>query len=391
MKKFIVVFVTAFLLFPSLAFAESSLPQVPTDWNLYMLKLVNAARTDPAGEDILRGTSYGETPTHPLAYDLRLGRSAQNHSEWMGANRNSNWAPVSFTHTEWSPSTGFTGASSGVRANYTGFSWDRAGENILISSHPQNINQARMDADHTGWWKSDGHRENIMSSEYTAFGNHPHNDTSGTETWRYWGTQAFARPKWWTDPANFFFGVVYDDKNTNGQWDPFNDSDPNRESLAGVPYEVFNANTTTFIDSGETFANGGYSFNIADGTYDIVFDMPVGGPYTLEDQVMAGVNVDLGDIAVSIMPGPGDANSDGSVDVTDLGILATNYGGTSGLEWSDGDFTGDGAVDVNDLGILATYYGTTDSIAVPEPSMLLLIALSASALAWKRRSRKPAH
>ena len=75
MKKLIVVFVTAFLVFPSLAFAESTLPQVPTDWNLYMLRLVNAARTDPAGEDLRRGTSYGETPTHPLAYDLQLGRA----------------------------------------------------------------------------------------------------------------------------------------------------------------------------------------------------------------------------------------------------------------------------------------------------------------------------
>ncbi len=55
---------------------------------------------------------------------------------------------------------------------------------------------------------------------------------------------------------------------------------------------------------------------------------------------------------------PGDANGDGVVDVTDLGILATNYG-TGGAQWHDGDFTGDNQVDVSDLGILATYYGQT--------------------------------
>jgi hypothetical protein len=54
---------------------------------------------------------------------------------------------------------------------------------------------------------------------------------------------------------------------------------------------------------------------------------------------------------------PGDANNDGLVDVGDLGILAANYGRTSGGTWTTGDFNGDGAVDVGDLGILAAHYG----------------------------------
>jgi hypothetical protein len=53
----------------------------------------------------------------------------------------------------------------------------------------------------------------------------------------------------------------------------------------------------------------------------------------------------------------GDANGDGAVDVGDLGILAANYGATSGASWGQGDFNGDGAVDVGDLGILAAHYG----------------------------------
>jgi hypothetical protein len=55
---------------------------------------------------------------------------------------------------------------------------------------------------------------------------------------------------------------------------------------------------------------------------------------------------------------PGDANGDKMVDVGDLGILAANYGTTSGATWAQGDFNGDGAVDVGDLGILAANYGT---------------------------------
>ena len=39
---------------------------------------------------------------------------------------------------------------------------------------------------------------------------------------------------------------------------------------------------------------------------------------------------------------PGDANNDGKVDVSDLGILAANYGITSGATWGQGDFNTDG-------------------------------------------------
>jgi hypothetical protein len=55
---------------------------------------------------------------------------------------------------------------------------------------------------------------------------------------------------------------------------------------------------------------------------------------------------------------PADANGDGRVNVTDLGILATNYNRTlPGPDKSKGDFNLNGRVDVNDLGILATDYG----------------------------------
>jgi hypothetical protein len=60
-------------------------------------------------------------------------------------------------------------------------------------------------------------------------------------------------------------------------------------------------------------------------------------------------------------PLPGDANGDGKVDVGDLGILAANYGMTSGATWGKGDFNNDGKVDVGDLGILAANYGSGTS------------------------------
>ena len=54
----------------------------------------------------------------------------------------------------------------------------------------------------------------------------------------------------------------------------------------------------------------------------------------------------------------GDANRDRVVDVTDLGILATNWQGT-GKNFAQADFNYDGIVDVSDLGILATNWQKT--------------------------------
>ncbi len=78
-------------------------------------------------------------------------------------------------------------------------------------------------------------------------------------------------------------------------------------------------------------------------------------------------------IAIAV-GGPGDANGDGLVDVSDLGIMATYYDAGGGHGWEHGDFTGDGFVDVADLGILAIHYGETEPVAsVPEASMLTLL------------------
>jgi methionine-rich copper-binding protein CopC len=59
----------------------------------------------------------------------------------------------------------------------------------------------------------------------------------------------------------------------------------------------------------------------------------------------------------------GDANHDRTVDITDLGILATNWQ-QSPRGFSQGDFNYDGTVDITDLGTLATNW----QVSLPEPS-----------------------
>jgi hypothetical protein len=85
---------------------------------------------------------------------------------------------------------------------------------------------------------------------------------------------------------------------------------------------------------------------------------------------------------------PGDFDLDGDVDVSDLGILATNYGNTEAQSWAMGDSDHDADVDVSDLGNLATYYGTSaggNPVNVPEPATMGLLALGAVGLLKRRR------
>ncbi len=113
----------------------------------------------------------------------------------------------------------------------------------------------------------------------------------------------------------------------------------------------------------------------------------------------------------------GDTNLDGSVDVTDLGNLASSYGAASGALWVQGDSNYDGAVDVTDLGNLASNYGgalasgpavgaaggaagAMDAVStarlasgataeVPEPGTLALLGLAAIAVSARRSRRSP--
>ncbi|WP_428389945.1 hypothetical protein [Mucisphaera sp.] len=90
------------------------------------------------------------------------------------------------------------------------------------------------------------------------------------------------------------------------------------------------------------------------------------------------LGLDAGDIAVMLeLAGtlPGDANLDGTVDLIDLSLLASNFQSLGG--WALGDANLDGTVNLVDLSLLATNFG--QSFSVPEPTAALLVLLGLTA------------
>ena len=228
-----------------------------SDWNLYMLRLVNRARQDPAGEAGRIGSSVTDfsAAVAPLAYDTTVAQVAKNHNNWMHDNLGniaSIGAPDSFTHYETlnglaggTPATGtpnYTGVGIGDRMTAAGFVWDRAGENIatVTSTDTVPVDQSQIDKNHKGWWESNDHRRNMLEEVFAVFGhraesriiNPPVGNINSPYDNLQFATQNFARPL--HDPQTYILGLLYDDKDNNGSWTPRNSGDSAREGALGL-------------------------------------------------------------------------------------------------------------------------------------------------------------
>jgi len=338
-----------------------------SDWDLHMLRLVNRARQDPAGEPARIGSVVTD-PSGPLgllAYDLSVAESARNHNTWMHDNLGSiatTNAPDSFTHSETldgtasgTPATGtpsYTGAGIGDRITAAGFTWGRASENLsaLQSSESIPVNQELIETNHKGWWESGGHRDNMLNTDVTVFGHHAESRTISPPIGNiasfydnlHYATQNFARPL--STPYTYIFGLLYDDKDGSGDWTPRNEGHALREGLADVSFQVLDATWGFVITNGTTMDNGAFSVNVDDGVYDIVFTdaaLPT-GTYTASGVSVSGANVDAGDLEVDSAPPPDDGDGDTPDDGTGDGDGDTPDDGTgdddgTGGGWPGGD------------------------------------------------------
>jgi hypothetical protein len=127
------------------------------------------------------------------------------------------------------------------------------------------------------------------------------------------------------------------------------------------------------------------------------------------DQANTGVPAGEVEIKYTVA---GDINLDGSVDLSDLVILASDFG-QSGADWAEGDVNYDGKVDLSDLVILASNFGASLSsvptsgfsssfaaewqlalaevhgadVGVPEPATISMTLIAAAGLLARRRAR----
>ena len=90
----------------------------------------------------------------------------------------------------------------------------------------------------------------------------------------------------------FITGVAFDDLDGDGFYTP-----GTGEALGGVPVHVYDSQTKLLVSSSQTFASGGYNFQLADGIYDVVFDAP-GGSQFFNGLELDGLNLKVDLVAV---------------------------------------------------------------------------------------------
>lgn len=272
----------------------------PTEQEQYFVELINRARLDPAAEvaryslgslnegpPTLGGEAYTiqDGPHQPLAISPLIVDAAGDYATLLNDND-------AFCHTclgtdaeERMTAAGYVDALSdfdfvtGVAGYTLAYGSTASGyvpgrENLAFRGEsPSNgyIDDltGALDTSHEGLFVDDsvpsrGHRSTMMYGEWKEIGVgiSEGTDDGGSADSLYIVTDFAHR----SDTGPFITGVAYDDLDEDGFYTP-----DAGEALGGVTVEAFLAGTSTLVASTTTFASGGYSLDVAIGTYDVVF------------------------------------------------------------------------------------------------------------------------
>ncbi|TVQ61657.1 MAG: hypothetical protein EA378_07880 [Phycisphaerales bacterium] len=311
-----------------------------TPEEVYMLELVNRARSDPQAEAVLLGLDLaadltpGEIarliPSQPLALNPSLTLASRAHSLDLAER-------AFFDHIN---PDGLDPTDRAQSAGYAGV----AGENIAAG-------QESVAAVHRAWLESVGHRKNVLSLHETftdAF--YYHEFGAGfafTDIAPYYDfyTQLFGYDG--PNPARYVLGVVYDDLDGDGFYTI-------GEGAAEVRVRVIDAgDPNNVVGTYTTDAAGNYQIAVPDGVYRVLFtDLTTG------DQTERTITVDGENVKVD--------------------ALLEQFEGVADDHASAGEFASATTIDVNPAtgeghvtGALATY-GNTDLFRFQSPGVGLV-------------------
>ena len=215
----------------------------PTGLDQLMLVELNAARANPAAYGQSIGVNLSNVaPSQPLAWSPLLIAGAQAHSQSMNQYDY-------FGHDDTS------GADPSQRMTNEGYSWVSWGESIAAGfATPADALDALIT---DGGVPSMDHRQQLLALT-PLFQNQSQIGIgivlNGTGPYQDYYTIDTAAP---ANPLPFLTGMVYNDANSNGQYDV-------GEGMAGVTIRVLGVGSTG------TFASGGYEMQLNPGTYTVV-------------------------------------------------------------------------------------------------------------------------
>ena len=218
-----------------------------------IVELVNRARMDPNGEASLQNEGLASgvsgSPSQPVGVLGSLSAAAEDHSADMEArNYFSHYTPEGDTPTD--------------RAQAAGYSDGGVGENIgwIGSTSTAFDAQDRATAHHENLWASDGHQRNLMDPDWDAIGvGYVYGDYTYQGT-NYQGS-TFVTENFGQTDVSYLTGVVIDDLDG----DDFYDIGEGQGDVMVTAYNDGGVYTTSTYDA------GGYTLELAPGTYTVVF------------------------------------------------------------------------------------------------------------------------
>jgi len=253
----------------------------PTNWEQYLLELINRGRRDPAAEAQRYGTALNDglaagtistEPKQPLAFSPQLVTAARDHSQWLLDTNN-------FSHM------GQGGSTPGDRMIAAGYQflapWSWA-ENIAWRSSSAITTPATAEI-HAQLYRSPAHRQNQMNPNYREAGlGMAHGQFNAWSA--LMATENFAR----SGTSLFLTGVAYDD----GRVLPDEFYTPG-EGLGSVTITATRQSDGRAFST-QTWTSGGYSLPLAAGTYLVTASGPqLGGTPAPTTIVISTKNVKL--------------------------------------------------------------------------------------------------